>query len=1172
MSLHHPFDKAPPGHWFDGRSLAALIDPPTWERGLALYISQHVLDLDIVGSGAGWILLGQVQGSKREAYEVSIELALTLRGQVAQWDCLCECPVGTQCKHGVALMLKAAQQGLRLLGPTLAAAAGAGPDRSIEQLEADRLAAQARELQAARLQADQRMVSWLRELDHTGARAAQDGLRASGAFTPRPAPAPAEHYIYLLSLVEVSGGKPQLVLDAAVCKRKASGAWVKPRLLRQPPYRGLAVYDRASETDHEVLQLIAAMPVAGRHHYYGYATSISCRPLGRAGQLLLEQAASTGRLFVKDGQGYPGVAVRWGPARALEWGWRESTAVRSSGPSWNLYGKVADSPAQVCHNEPLLYLDAGNGECGRLQADGMTPDRLAVLFNAPALTTLAMQEHQLALLQALGPIPPPPVLQALGTLEGIVPRACLHLAPVPSEEVPAMGLILATLRFDYAGHRGWWDGAGNTVVLEGPQERLLLQRDVDSERRAVVRLTGLGLRAQAQGVFGLPAEHPQQDWLRWADEDFAVLRDAGFDLTFDESLQGWITRADTLRVQLEPQGNADNAEPGVTSPWFDLSLGMEIDGQRHNILPWLPDLIAEAAASAPDPESGLPTLPPHIYLRTLDRNGYIRLPTDTLRPWMAALLELVGDRQYDFTAESLRLSRLDALRTGAALGAGAVWDGAAALRSMVQQLRGAAALPEVALPASVLATLRPYQLQGLSWLQFLRTHGLAGILADDMGLGKTLQTLVHIQVEKDAGRLTRPALIIAPVSLMGNWQREAARFCPQLRCLVVHGKDRHGVTGSIDQHDVVIAPYSLLQRDRERWLQAPWHLVVLDEAQNIKNASTHAAQVVGALETRHRLCLSGTPMENHLGEVWSLFHVLMPGFLGSQKRFGELFRSPIEKLGNQDRLAQLRARITPFMLRRTKALVESELPPKVETTLRVELTGPQADLYETIRLGMEKTVRDALGSKGLAKSQITILDALLKLRQVCCDPHLLKLGAAKKVKGSAKLEQLMELLPEMLSEGRRILLFSQFTSMLTLIETELEKRKLRWVKLTGQSQKRDALIEQFTSGQVPLFLISLKAGGVGLNLPQADTVIHYDPWWNPAVENQATDRAHRIGQTQSVWVLKLVAQGTIEERILALQERKAALAQSIYSGAAGRKQPLFTESDLAELLRPLSAG
>ena len=537
---------------------------------------------------------------------------------------------------------------------------------------------------------------------------------------------------------------------------------------------------------------------------------------------------------------------------------------------------------------------------------------------------------------------------------------------------------------------------------------------------------------------------------------------------------------------------------------------------------------------------------------------------------MAALLELVGDRTHDFSGDSLKLSRLDAMRTTAALGEGAVWDGAQQLRGMVQRLSGRAEMPEVAVPSSVQASLRPYQQQGLNWLQFLREHGLGGILADDMGLGKTLQTLTHIQVEKDAGRLTQPALIIAPVSLMGNWRREAERFCPQLRCLVIHGKDRHEVADSMADYDIVIAPYSLLQRDKERWLEAQWHIVVLDEAQNIKNASTHAAQVVGQLQTRHRLCLSGTPMENHLGEIWSLFHFLMPGFLGSQARFKELFRTPIEKLGDPERLHQLRARITPFMLRRTKALVAHELPPKVETIERVELSGKQADLYETIRLGMEKTVREALTTKGLAKSQITILDALMKLRQVCCDPRLLKLAAAQKVKTSAKLEQLMELLPEMVAEGRRILLFSQFTSMLTLIEAELKKHGLPWVKLTGQSQNRDALIEQFTSGAVPIFLISLKAGGVGLNLPQADTVIHYDPWWNPAVENQATDRAHRIGQTQTVFVYKLVAQGTIEERILALQERKAALADSMYSGATGRKQPLFTEGDLAELLKPLS--
>jgi SNF2 family DNA or RNA helicase len=407
---------------------------------------------------------------------------------------------------------------------------------------------------------------------------------------------------------------------------------------------------------------------------------------------------------------------------------------------------------------------------------------------------------------------------------------------------------------------------------------------------------------------------------------------------------------------------------------------------------------------------------------------------------------------------------------------------------------------------------------------------------------------------------------------MGNWRKEAERFTPSLRTLVLHGADRHSAATNMAAHDVVIAPYSLLQRDRERWQAQAWHLVVLDEAQNIKNANSHAAQVVSELNTRHKLCLSGTPMENHLGELWSLFHFLMPGFLGSQAKFKQLFRTPIEKLGSSEQLAALRQRVTPFMLRRNKSDVATDLPDKQEMISSVELEGKQADLYETIRLTTEKAVRDALANKGLAKSQIQILDALLKLRQVCCDPRLVPVPAAQKVKQSAKLDLLMELLPELLAEGRKVLLFSQFTSMLTLIEEELAKRKLSWVKLTGQSQKRDAIIGQFTSGAVPLFLISLKAGGVGLNLTQADTVIHYDPWWNPAVETQATDRAHRIGQTKQVMVYKLVAQGTIEERILALQERKAALASRLYGGASSqavRKEPMFTETDLAALLRPL---
>ncbi|CAN7338332.1 DEAD/DEAH box helicase [Acidovorax sp. LjRoot74] len=1134
-----------------------------------LFRQAAVVHIDIEERGdSAFTLRGEVLGTQPEPYGLSVEMQLAPNGQVSAWSGECSCPVGEDCKHAVALTLKAAQ--LRS-GPAPTPSSAPSPvpaplsAQAVQALQAmqDRVAAQ------ARAEAEARLVRWLSDWDLAAGNAAQP---PPDARADRP-----ECYLYLLSTVgRLRSGAPQLQIEAVVSYAKLTGGWAKPKTIRTQPGPGQAVYDRATDADRQLLQLLRAMP-RSTGYYSAYSGAPSGVLEGTVGLLALQQAAATGRLFADAGGSTVGAPLRWGEPLPIAWAWNATPAPQAGGDSaWRLQARLPSGSAMLCANDPPLYLDTDQGLCGPVLAEGLSAAQLQLLLQAPPLGTAALQKHHADVASRLGgTLPLPPVLSPLTRVQGVKPVARLHLAPVPEADVPGLGLITAQLRFDYQGHVGWWAGQDLGVLVPGADGgQVLLQRDAAAELDAVERLMDLGLLATDDGLFGIPGEESQDDWMHWCDNDFVVLREAGFVLTLDAALNGWITHAETLSVALQPSG-----EDEATSPWFALSLGIEINGVRHNILPLLPMLIAAAAQQPPDPATGQPQLPPFAYLRGVGVSGFVRVPTDALRPWMAALLDLVGDRAHDFRGDSLKLSRLDALRTSAALSEGelgaldegAVWKGADALQALVAQLRGASALPTVPVPAGVQATLRPYQQQGLNWLQFLRAHGLAGVLADDMGLGKTLQTLAHIQVEKDAGRLSDPALIIAPVSLMGNWQREAARFCPGLRCLVLHGAGRHAVADAVTEHDIVIAPYSLLQRDRERWLAQPWHLVVLDEAQNIKNASTHAAQVVGELQTRHRLCLSGTPMENHLGEIWSLFHFLMPGFLGSQQRFKELFRNPIEKQGDTARLAQLRARVTPFMLRRTKALVAAELPPKVESVMPVELTGPQADLYETIRLGMEKTVREALQTKGLAKSQITILDALLKLRQVCCHPALVPLDAARQVPTSAKLEQLMALLPEMLAEGRRILLFSQFTSMLTLIEAELKKQGLPWVKLTGQSQKRDAIIERFTSGQVPLFLISLKAGGVGLNLPQADTVIHFDPWWNPAVENQATDRAHRIGQAQSVWVVKLVAQGTIEERILALQERKAQLAGSLYSDAAAREQPLFTESDLAELLQPLSS-
>ncbi|MBU3739456.1 MAG: helicase SNF2 [Rhodoferax sp.] len=1149
--------------WFEPLTLQRLTDAATWTRGLATYRNQQVLDLEIEAGPDHWLLVGGVQGSARQPYDLEVEIALSPAGEVLRWDSQCSCPVARRCKHAVALALKAAYQGRALLGPL----AGRNPDPagSAPSLEAAHQAARAQAEALARMRAEQQLLEWLAALD-----------RSDAAEAPATSPRPVQ-LLYLLSVANPQGPAPQLQFEISSAQRKQDGAWGKPRALRTLPLPGQAVLEAATPDDLEVLQLVRAMP-SSSSLYGSFVMSPSVRPAGQAGRMLLQLAARTGRLYTQDGHGLPVAPVQWGEALPLEWHWQPVPGPAGADPGWALRARLArasgpqESPvggtaARLCLNEPPLYLDSARGLCGPVTTAGLSDAQINALLKGPALKTLALRKHQAELAQRLGRVPLPPVLEPLVPLRGLAPQACLHLWPTAPGWVASRGLLQARLVFDYDGHRGWWVGQGGSVVVEDARGRFLLERDSLAELEAIDRLLALGLVAGDGGAFGLPGRLPQRTWLDWADTDFAALRAAGFEVTTDPALAHWITRTGALQVDLSAEGAHPDATDSevATSPWFSLSLGLEINGQRHNILPWLPQLIASLSGEG----AGDPTLPEQLYLPRPE-GGFLRLSSAGLQPWLSMLLELAGERGQDLSGDRLRLSRLEALRATAALGEGASWTGAASLQRVVQQLGGRGILPAVPPPAGLQATLRPYQQQGLNWLQFLRTQGLGGILADDMGLGKTLQTLAHLLLEQEAGRLDRPALVLAPVSLLGNWQREAARFGPSLRCLVLHGQQRHEAADRVAEADLVIAPYSLLQRDRERWLGQEWHLVVLDEAQNIKNASTQAAQVVAGLRARHRLCLSGTPMENHLGELWSLFHFLMPGFLGSQQRFREQFRTPIEKQGDAQRLAQLRARVTPFMLRRTKDQVAPELPPKVETVMTVQLTGAQADLYETIRLGMEHSVREALAQRGLARSQITILDALLKLRQVCCDPRLLPLAAASRVRTSAKLAQLMDLLPDMLAEGRRVLLFSQFTSMLSLIEEELTERGLPWVKLTGQSRGRDALIERFTSGGVPLFLISLKAGGTGLNLPQADTVIHYDPWWNPAVEAQASDRAHRIGQTRSVWNIKLVAQGTIEERILALQTRKAGLAEGLYGGTAARREPLFTEDDLAELLKPLS--
>ncbi len=408
-----------------------------------------------------------------------------------------------------------------------------------------------------------------------------------------------------------------------------------------------------------------------------------------------------------------------------------------------------------------------------------------------------------------------------------------------------------------------------------------------------------------------------------------------------------------------------------------------------------------------------------------------------------------------------------------------------------------------------------------------------------------------------------------PTSLVPNWSAELARFAPHLKFVIMHGLDRHERWDEIPAAQVVITTYAILVRDVEAMKARHWSLVALDEAQAIKNPDSKAMRAACSLEADQRLCLSGTPVENNLGELWSQFAFLMPGLLGDRKSFQKRFRTPIEKRGDGVRAAQFARRIRPFLLRRTKADVAADLPPKTEVVRRIELDAAQRDLYEAIRLSVHERVREAIAASGLARSHITVLDALLKLRQACCDPRLVKLDAARQVSESTKLASLIEMLSEMVPEGRRVLVFSQFTSMLDLIKPELDGAAIPFVELTGSTVDRATPVRRFQDGEVPVFLISLKAGGRGLNLTAADTVIHYDPWWNPAAEAQATDRAHRIGQDKPVFVYKLIAAGTVEEKILELQRRKSGLADAAVNG--GALAGALVEDDVNYLFSPEAA-
>ncbi len=768
-----------------------------------------------------------------------------------------------------------------------------------------------------------------------------------------------------------------------------------------------------------------------------------------------------------------------------------------------------------------------------------------------------------------------------------VPLADVIIAPIPCVRLFAEHVLvsrreglrtldeealipLLELAFDYGGTRVRAADPRDRLLRDGSLGVSIVSRDVHKEsearrwleRMGAVDLDCLDELAPPDGCLADYAVRPEQGksaFCAFASEAVPQLRALGFRVVVDDTFPFQVVAQDPTWVAcVKPVSEG--------ASWFSLELGVEINGRTVDLLPMIMDLLDDA--SEEDDLSALERRTQAFALKLSDTE-HVTVPIARLRALMRVVVELyqgVREKNGRVVFPGVRAPALAALdATFASQGKNIIWRDPKGVLARGKELSSRPQLKEV--PAGLCAELRPYQREGIAFLTHLADEGVGGILADDMGLGKTLQTIAYLLAEKESGRATLPSIVVGPTSLAFNWARELAKFAPSLGVVVLHGHKRRALYDRVPTADVVITTYPILIRDEERLKEQKFHALVLDEAQAIKNSRTQAFQAIGSLQANHRVCLTGTPVENHLGEVWALMRFLNPDVLGDELTFRRVYRQPIEKAGDEDRLLALKEQVAPYILRRTKREVAKDLPPKTELSRPVELKGKQRDLYEHIRVAAHADVRKVIRTKGLAASTITILDALMKLRQVCCDPRLVTMDAARKVKESAKTDTFFQMMGSLLPAGHRVLVFSQFTRMLALLAEGLRERGTDYHVLTGQTRDRQKVVDAFESGSANVFLISLKAGGTGLNLVSADTVIHFDPWWNPAAQAQATDRAHRIGQKRPVFVHALYAAGSVEERVIALQQKKRWLSATLLGDE--RQQGSLTEMEVEHLFSPL---
>lgn len=1128
------------------KAFLSFFDDWTLAKGEDYVRRKKVLDLKRVRPDE---VDGKISGSNGAVYFT--RLYLDRFGSSLQ-ETECSCPVGVDCKHAAALYI----EHLKQVSDEAVYAAFLENPKQIPSAQPKLSSFETPPAVSQATAPDPAMLPLPNEVRQSFTEFAQ-------SIAPKPTPhavdgaksSPKSELVYLLG---IDGDKDEPKIEIRSANVGKGGLYSKgtkislDKLLANPP-------ESAKDEDLEIVRFWFAISKSVAYWNASYSLSVADGELVR---LLLTKILATNRCFFNSASSTP---LKLGPELPAELVWEklDSQQFRLS-----MVAKDGERTYKCLRTSVLpWYIDEDQSRCGPISI-AFDTRKLKPLFTMRELTLDEAQRLPVLIndLDLSEFIPAPPVankvvVKVMQTTPQLRIQTFKSWRPLilPNKQTIPLGeeirTIVVSSEIPASSQKSYKDETGAVVVekYEGVDTQLV-RRLMGSMGFGEIPPMVLGQPPLNQQFFMAP---DPEAWSNLDADKLEELRSAGWKIS---------SEMDAASVPIELTDELFELEmTGEDNWWFNLALDIDVNGKKVSLLPVLVSAIRKLSNTESLSDSIDSLNRDGKFLGNLPDGTLISIPFERIRSILVSLKELI-EKGLDPNGELPTVDAADLISDETL--SRSRFIGAKKIIGLVQTLKSIEKIESVDEPRDFKTTLRPYQKDGLSWLQFLASHEFAGILADDMGLGKTIQLLAHICLEKENGRLTSPYLVLCPTSVLPNWLSEAEKFAPHLRVASFHGSSRHFNSERIKNADLVVTTYPLLSRDLTVFTDCTWHGVALDEAQAIKNHKTKMAQAARALKANHKFCLTGTPVENHLGELWSQFQFLLPGLLGDTQTFKNVFRDPIEKLGDVQQRKLLARRVKPFIMRRTKQEVAQELPDKTVIVQHIELEGEQRDLYETVRLASVKQVREEIAKKGFKSSQIMILDALLKMRQVCCDPRLVKLSAAAQVTETAKLDALIEMLEQQTEEGHKVLVFSQFTSMLELIEARLKESNLQYVKLTGDTKDRAKPVKEFQEGSTPIFLISLKAGGTGLNLTQADVVIHYDPWWNPAVEEQATDRAHRIGQTKKVFVYKLIAKGTIEQRMVEMQERKRAIASSVYD-EEGNFNLKFSEQDLDALLQPI---